>query len=85
MNNKEKSTHGLIVVNRDNLLEEDPNLKILHMVLFDHNPTFDDYTVVYNSLATKDKLGFTKIINEVVILPAPENAVEKAITYSEDN
>lgn len=71
----EKFTHGIIAVNPTKPDEND-NLEVLHFVGYWTEPTEEDVLSLWKELNEDEEFGLKNQIDEIELIPAPEDIVE---------
>ena len=68
--------YGLMVIHPNPSIKSQ-ELEILHFCGYESKPGINEITHLQEELKTDEIFGLTEIANELVILPAPEDIVEK--------
>ena len=71
----EKFKYGIIAVN-PNKPDENDTLEILHFVGYWNEPTEDDVLGLWEELKNTDEFGLQDQIDEIELIPAPQEIVE---------
>lgn len=71
----EKFTHGIMVVNPNNL-DENGDIPVLHFVGYWNEPTENDVMSLWDEFNEDDSFALQDQINEIELLPAPEDVIE---------
>lgn len=71
-----KINHGIVIVSKESVLGKTEQVDVIHFVGYENPPTFYDYLSVYKEIATDESLGLTKIADDLLLMPASEDALE---------
>lgn len=71
----EKFTHGIIAIN-PNKVDEHGNVGVLHFVGFWDEPKEEDVLGVWEELQNTEEFGLQDQINEIDLIPAPDDVLE---------